>query len=116
MADQSARTLQADSEGVSKGGYVSTVASARLQIDDLFLLKPTSYLNKYGNHKPIPRAKTSMIVRGRDHDDVPVQNSIRFTKLQSCDLHLLEGNHRLNVALPTTKLQLELFLIQSMVA
>mgnify|MGYP003590995061 FL=1 len=33
-------------------------------------------------------------------DPVPPNHSIRFTRQHRCALHLLEGDHRLNAALP----------------
>ena len=92
-------------------GYVSTVASARLQVDGLFLLAPAFYLDGYGDQEPILRVQTSMIVHCWDDDVVPVQNSIRFAKTHCCDLHLLDGNHRLNDALPKIEPLFELFLM-----
>jgi len=96
--------------GSSMGGYVSTVATARLKVDGLFLLAPAFYLNGYDNQDPTPRAKRTMIVHGWGDSVVPVQNSIKFARLHQCDLHLLDGDHRLNDALPKIELPFELFL------
>ena len=96
------------------GGYVSTVASIRLPVDGLFLLAPAFYLPGYANQDLTPRAKTTMIVHGWGDDVVPAQNSIRFAKAHKCDLHLLDGDHRLNAALPKIEPLFELFLKQVM--
>lgn len=96
--------------GSSMGGYVSTVASARLQVDGLFLLAPAFYLNGYSNQDPTPHTENTMIVHAWGDSVVPVQNSIRFGGLHRCDLHLLDGDHRLNDALPKIEQLFELFL------
>lgn len=94
------------------GGYVSTVATARLKVDGLFLLAPAFYLNGYENQDPTPRAKRTMIVHGWSDGVVPVQNSIKFARLHQCDLHVLAGDHRLNDALPKVESLFEMFLKQ----
>lgn len=100
--------------GSSMGGYVSTVASIRLPVDGLFLLAPAFYLPGYANQDLTPRAKKTMIVHGWSDGVVPVQNSIRFAKQHQCDLYLLDGDHRLNAALPKIEPLFELFLKQVM--
>lgn len=98
--------------GSSMGGYVSTVATARLKPDGLFLLAPAFYLNGYANQDPTPRAKRTSIVHGWNDSVVPVQNSIKFAKLHQCDLHLLDGDHRLNDSMPKIEPLFEIFLKQ----
>ena len=98
--------------GSSMGGYVSTVATARLKPDGLFLLAPAFYLTGYANQDPAPRSKRTLIVQGWNDSVVPVQNSIKFAKLHQCDLHVLNGDHRLNDAIPKTEPLFELFLKQ----
>lgn len=98
--------------GSSMGGYVSTVATEILKVDGLFLLAPAFYLYGYGNQQPTPRAKQTMIVHGWSDSVVPVDSSIRFAKLHRCDLHLLDGDHRLNDALPKIEPLFETFLKQ----
>lgn len=100
--------------GSSMGGYVSTVASIRLPVDGLFLLAPAFYLPGYANQDVTPRAKKTMIVHGWNDGVVPAQNSIRFAAQHQCDLHLLDGDHRLNAALPKIEPLFELFLKQVM--
>lgn len=98
--------------GSSMGGYVSTVASARLPMDGLFLLAPAFYLPGYDNQDPTPRAKRTLIVHGWGDGVVPPQNSIRFARSHRCELYLLDGDHRLNDALPKIEPLFELFLKQ----
>lgn len=98
--------------GSSMGGYVSTVATARLNVDGLFLLAPAFYLNGYDNQNLSPRSKRTMIVHGWVDSVVPVQNSIKFARLHQCDLHILDGDHRLNDALPKIESLFEMFLKQ----
>ena len=102
--------------GSSMGGYVSTVASVRLPVAGLFLLAPAFYLSGYANQDLTPRAKKTMIVHGWSDDVVPAQNSIRFARQHQCDLHLLDGDHRLNAALPRIEPLFELFLKQVLCA
>ena len=98
--------------GSSMGGYVSAVATARLKPDGLFLLAPAFYLNGYANPDPAPRAKRTLIFHGWNDSVVPVQKSIKFAKLHQCDLHVLDGDHRLNDALTKIEPLFELFLKQ----
>lgn len=98
--------------GSSMGGYVSTVATIRIPVDGLFLMAPAFYLPGYANQDPTPHSRDTMIVHGWNDSVVPVQNSIRFAKLHQCDLHLLDGDHRLNGALPKIEALFEMFLKQ----
>lgn len=98
--------------GSSMGGYVSTVANNRLKVDGLFLMAPAFYLAGYAIQDFSPCTKPTLILHGWRDDVVPVENSIRFAKEHQCDLHLLDGDHRLNDALPKIELLFELFLKQ----
>ncbi len=98
--------------GSSMGGYVSTVASARWAVDGLFLLAPAFYLPGYAHQDVTPRAQRTLIVHGWRDAVVPVHNSIRFAQQHQCDLHLLDGDHRLNAALPKIDPLFGLFLQQ----
>ena len=98
--------------GSSMGGYVSTVATARLKPDGLFLLAPAFYMTGYSNEDPTPHTKRTSIVHGWNDFVVPVPNSIKFAKQHQCDLHLLEGDHRLNDTLPKIEPIFEIFLKQ----
>ena len=98
--------------GSSMGGYISTVASERMNVNGLFLLAPAFYLTGYKNLNPTPDVKQTMIVHGWQDEIVPVENSIKFAKHQLCDLHLLDGDHRLNNSLLTIESLFEIFLQQ----
>jgi hypothetical protein len=88
----------------------------RLPVDGLFLMAPAFYLQGYANQDPVPRTSKTMIVHGWSDDVVPAQNSIRFARLHACDLYLLDGDHRLNDALPKIAPLFEMFLRQVVAA
>ena len=96
--------------GSSMGGYVSTVASQHLAVDGLFLMAPAFYLAGYADQDPAPRARSSFVVHGWRDDVVPPLNSVKFARQHCCELHLLDGDHRLNEALPKIVQQFDLFL------
>lgn len=86
--------------GSSMGSYVSTVASAAVQPDGLFLLAPAFYLPGYDDQNPTPYAKKILTIHGWDDEVVPVENAIRFSKQHKTTLHLINGGHRLTEQLP----------------
>lgn len=96
--------------GSSMGGYVSTVASQQLVLDGLFLMAPAFYLLGYAQQNPVPRARATLLVHGWRDGIVPPGNSIEFAQRHRCDLHLLDGDHRLNAALPKIEPLFDLFL------
>lgn len=96
--------------GSSMGGYVSTVVSSHWSVDGLFLLAPAFYLPGYKEKKLVSGSKRTLIVHGWGDEVVPVQNSIEFAHQQRCDLHLLDGDHRLNAALPKIEPLFDAFL------
>ena len=96
--------------GSSMGGYVSTVASEKLKPEGLFLLAPAFYLPGYACQDPVPRAGSTLIVHGWGDDVVPLDHSIRFARQHHCALHLLDGDHRLNAALPAIEPLFGMFL------
>lgn len=87
--------------GSSMGGYVSTVASQVLPTSALFLLAPAFFLPGYAVQQPQPGTQRVDIVHGWGDAVVPVEHSIRFAQQHGCQLHLLEGDHRLNAAMQT---------------
>ncbi|PUE09049.1 alpha/beta hydrolase [Limnohabitans sp. T6-5] len=87
--------------GSSMGGYVSTVASQNLPTSALFLLAPAFFIPGYAVQQPQPGTQRVHIVHGWGDAVVPVAHSIRFAQQHGCQLHLLEGDHRLNAAMPT---------------
>ena len=102
--------------GSSMGGYVSTVASQHLKPDGLFLLAPAFYLPGYACQDLAPHAAPTLIVHGWGDDVVPPDNSIRFARQHRCALHLLDGDHRLNAALPAIEPLFALFLQATLAA
>lgn len=86
--------------GSSMGGYVSTVASAVLKPDGLFLLAPAFYLPGYAEQELAPHALQTLLVHGWGDAVVPVAHSVAFACKHRVALHLLDGDHRLNDALP----------------
>lgn len=96
--------------GSSMGGYVSAVASQHLKPDGLFLLAPAFYLPGYALRDPVPKAKQICVLHGWRDDVVPPVNSIRFAEKYRADLYLLDGDHRLNAALPKIESIFEGFL------
>lgn len=96
--------------GSSMGGYVSTLSSQQLVVDGLFLMAPAFYFPGYAHQNPIPRATQTLVVHGWGDTIVPVEHSIRFSRQHSCDLHVLDGDHRLNGALPKIESLFDLFM------
>jgi predicted esterase len=94
------------------GGYVSTVASKDLPVAGLFLLAPAFYLPGYTVQDVALGTSKTMVIHGWRDDVVPVQNSIRFAQQHRCDLHLMDGDHRLNEALPKIEPLFGMFLTQ----
>lgn len=86
--------------GSSMGGYVATVASARLQPAGLFLMAPALYLPGYLEQEPAPHAAHVMVIHGWNDAVIPFQNSLRFAQQHHAQLHLLESDHRLEDAQP----------------
>ena len=96
------------------GAYVSTVASQQLKPMGLFLLAPAFYLPGYAQQDLTPHAKATCIVHGWQDDVVPPANSIRFAQTHRCELHLLDGDHRLDNVLPEIEQIFERFLRQAL--
>lgn len=95
------------------GGYVSAVASKDMSFAGLFLLAPAFYLPGYAVQDLALGSSKAMVVHGWRDDVVPVQNSIRFAQQHRCDLHLMDGDHRLNEALPKIEPLFAMFLAQA---
>lgn len=87
--------------GSSMGGYVVTVGSETLKPDGLFLMAPALYRGGYDNQQPHAHACHVGIVHGWSDAVIPVASSIAFAQQHRCELHLIDGDHRLNAALPT---------------
>jgi predicted esterase len=85
--------------GSSMGGYVSLVASEQYACEGLFLLAPALYIPDYAKQSYASKAKSIYIVHGLSDDVIPYQHSQRYAQTSSCELHLIEGDHRLNTSL-----------------
>lgn len=82
--------------GSSMGGYVSTLASQTLKPKGLFLMAPAMYMPGYAEQRPMSGATHTCVVFGRQDEVIPVENGIRFAAENHADLHVIEGDHRLN--------------------
>lgn len=89
--------------GSSMGGYVSTVASMSHPVKGLFLLAPALYIPGYQHQQyPVPRIFIT-VIHGWEDDVIPYQHSVRFCSESKADLHLIDGDHRLNDRIYTLK-------------
>ena len=86
--------------GSSMGGYISTVASQTLKPEGLFLMAPAFYISGYAVQTPESGARHTCVVFGWQDEIIPVEHGIRFAQAQRTELHVLDGDHRLNSVLP----------------
>jgi predicted esterase len=85
--------------GSSMGGYVSLVASENHKVAGVFLLAPALQMPGYERQAYQSKAKRIEIVHGWGDDICDPQHSIDYAKTAGCELHLIEGDHRLNSSL-----------------
>jgi surfactin synthase thioesterase subunit len=84
--------------GSSMGGYVSIIAASDLHPQGVFLIAPALYMPGYEN-KPYALTQANVcIVHGRNDEIIPWENSLRYAKDSQCELHLIDGDHRLTSA------------------
>ena len=88
--------------GSSMGGYVSLLASERIEVNGLFLLAPALFMPGY-RQQSYRANKDTTIVHGWSDDVIPPANSISFARASDCTLHLISGDHRLNSSLPVVE-------------
>ena len=81
--------------GSSMGGHVATAAAERVSAAGLFVLAPAFYMEGYEELTPPPPGIPMCIVHGWKDDVVPADNSIRFARQCSAELHLIDSDHRL---------------------
>ena len=81
--------------GSSMGGHVATAAAGKVNAAGLFVLAPAYYMQGYEELTPPPPGIPVCIVHGWNDDVVPVDNSIRFARGCSAELHLIDSDHRL---------------------
>jgi pimeloyl-ACP methyl ester carboxylesterase len=86
--------------GSSMGGYVSAVAASRMLVDGLFLLAPALAMPGYAQVPPKAPAPHISIVHGWRDEIIPWEHSARWAAEARCELHLIDGDHRLDSALP----------------
>ena len=82
--------------GSSMGGYVSQVASERVDAKAVFLLAPALYIPGYRHQVFSSDQQHIEIVHGWSDEVIPPENSIKFAQDVDCTLHLISGDHRLN--------------------
>ena len=97
--------------GSSMGGYVSLVASGKVEPQAVFLLAPALYMGDDYQQKNYPHNTQYIeIVHGWSDDIIPPENSIRFAKEADCTLHLINGDHVLHSSIDTVEVLFEQFL------
>jgi alpha/beta superfamily hydrolase len=96
--------------GSSMGGYVATLATAVYPPRGLFLMAPALYLPGYDSKDLKPNAAHTAMVHGWRDEIIPPQNSIDFAALHRLELHLIDGDHRLNDQIDLIEKIFELFL------
>lgn len=101
--------------GSSMGGYVSIVASRRLQPDGLFLMAPAIGLPNYAEPSPEPGTPNMEIVMGWQDEVISSAQIVDYAQGHRARLHLLNADHRLNSLLFEVGRLFELFLQRVMV-
>ncbi|WP_321280018.1 YqiA/YcfP family alpha/beta fold hydrolase [Marinifilum fragile] len=96
--------------GSSMGGYVSLVASEKINPKAIFLMAPALYLEGYAKQEYPINCKNIQIVHGKSDEVIPYEHSVRYAKESKCTLHLIEGDHRLNASLEKVESIFESFL------
>jgi pimeloyl-ACP methyl ester carboxylesterase len=86
--------------GSSMGAYVSTVASASINPDGLFLLAPAFYLPDYQQTEFMPTAKDIRVFHGWQDAIVPPENAWRFCQRYRLRLNLYDTDHRMLSVMP----------------
>ncbi|MFA3792555.1 YqiA/YcfP family alpha/beta fold hydrolase [Aliiglaciecola sp. SL4] len=85
--------------GSSMGGYVSMVAAQEHTCEGIFLLAPALYMPNYAIQSYSPNTQNLCIVHGLGDEVIPYQHSAKYAQQSKCELHLIEGDHRLNSSL-----------------
>lgn len=96
--------------GSSMGGYVSLVAAQTTKPEGVFLLAPALFMKGYKHHEYPSECKNIEIVHGWADDIVPVENSIKYAQPNNVNLHLINGDHRLNSSIEVVVTLFEAFL------
>ncbi len=82
--------------GSSMGGYVSIVASEKINPIGMFLLAPAVYLPNYKIQEFNPKFKLCNIMYGYNDNIIPLDNVVSFSKNHNTSLTLLHSDHRLD--------------------
>jgi pimeloyl-ACP methyl ester carboxylesterase len=82
--------------GSSMGGYVSTVVAMNRPVSGLFLLAPALFMPGYAVQDYASLSCPIAVVHGWRDDVIPWNHSVRFAERHRAELHLLDGDHRLN--------------------
>lgn len=98
--------------GSSMGGYVSLVASMEYDCEGVFLLAPALYMPEYKKQSYTSLTNNICIVHGLEDDIIPYQHSQRYCQKSGCELHLIDGDHRLNSSLKDVSKIFESFLVR----
>lgn len=96
--------------GSSMGGYVSTVASMTHPARGLFLLAPALYMPSYDHQSYPTKCRPLTVIHGWRDTIIPAAHSIRFCEEHLAELHLIDGDHRLNDRLPAIGAHFKIFL------
>lgn len=91
--------------GSSMGGHVSAVAATRMRPRGLFLIAPALSMPGYRPVEPQRLAPHVTIVHGRQDEVIPWAHSFQWAELSGSALQLVDGDHRLDSAIP----KLEMF-------
>lgn len=86
--------------GSSMGGYVSLVSAIHPSVMAVFLMAPALYMPDYRCQTYPNLGSNVTVVHGWSDTVVSPDVSIRYSKETGANLHLIEGDHRLNEALP----------------
>jgi hypothetical protein len=76
----------------------------------LFLMAPAFYMPGYESEDLKPDPLHTAIVHGWHDEIIPPQNSIAFAALHKIELHLIDGDHRLNDQIALIEQLFSLFL------
>jgi alpha/beta superfamily hydrolase len=98
--------------GSSMGGYVATVASKVLTPKGLFLMAPAFFMPGYESDDLKPYLGHAAIVHGWRDEIIPAENSFRFAAQHNIELHIIDGDHRLNDQIDVIEMLFELFLLR----
>lgn len=100
--------------GSSLGGHVAATVAQTVKVRGMFLMAPAFYMPGFEQYTPSPAACPIAIVHGWGDDIVPVENSIRWGRAARAELHILDGDHRLNDNIPVISRLFDHFLIRAM--